>query len=209
MNFIYGIFSFLIISFSKVSASDNCYYNNNYEFFDELFDFNDWRLSHNVDFSSPEEIIWRHSIWQKNKQFVDSHNAEERGFEVALNHLAHEEWPLNCNLMSNDVLQETYFEDPHDKLSSSNNPFPDNNVCLDDNLPSVDWRDKNVVTPIKTKVSVVLVGHFLLLVPLKVITLLKLENSFLLVNHKLLIAMLMELILVAQADLWMTLFNTL
>ena len=152
MNFIYGIFSFLIISFSKVSASDNCYYNNNYEFFDELFDFNDWRLSHNVDFSSPEEIIWRHSIWQKNKQFVDSHNAEERGFEVALNHLAHEEWPLNCNLMSNDVLQETYFEDPHDKLSSSNNPFPDNNVCLDDNLPpSVDWRDKNVVTPIKNQ----------------------------------------------------------
>ena len=120
MNFIHGIISFLIISFSKVSALDTCYFNNNYEFFDELFEFNDWRLSHNVDFSSPEEIIWRHSIWQKNKQFVDSHNAEERGFEVSLNHLAHEEWPLNCNLMSNDVLQETYFEDPHDKLYSSN-----------------------------------------------------------------------------------------
>ena len=152
MNFIYGIISFLIISFSQASTFDNCPFNNNYEFFDELLEFNDWRLSHNVDFSSPEEIIWRHSIWQKNKQFVDSHNAEETGFEVELNHLAHEEWPLICNLMSNDVLQETYFEDPHDKLFSSNNPFSVNNVCLDDNLPSsVDWRDKNVVTPIKNQ----------------------------------------------------------
>ncbi len=152
MNLIYGIISFLIIPFSQASPLNNCPFNNNFELFDELVEFNDWRVNHNVDFSSPEEIIWRHSIWQNNKRFVDSHNAQERGFEVALNQFAHEEWPLDCGLMRNNVLQNTQFQDPHDKLSSSSSPFVDNNVCLDDSLPSsVDWRDKNVVTPIKNQ----------------------------------------------------------
>jgi len=152
MNLFHGIISLIIISFSKASPFNECAFNDNFEFFDELFEFNDWRLNYNVDFSSPEEVIWRHFIWKNNKHFVDSHNADEKGFTVTLNHLAHEEWPLSCILMGNNVLKNTYFEDPHDKLTSSNSPFNNNNICVNDNLPSsVDWRDKNVVTPIKNQ----------------------------------------------------------
>jgi len=137
---------FLPTLFSRPICRDNY----NHEYNRDALDFIDWRHKYNIIYDSPEEMRWRFDIWRDNAKLIRQHNSTEHGFSLELNKFADQLWPLNCNSMRNGRIENTNFKIPTE--------FTNNIVCSQEecyqygNLPeSVDWRDKNVVTPIKNQ----------------------------------------------------------
>ena len=143
---------FLPLFFLPTLFSHNiCRDNYNHEFNRDTLDFIDWRHKYNIIYESPEEMKWRFDIWRDNAKFVRNHDTIENGFSLELNKFADQLWPLSCNSMRNTLIENTNFKIPQ-------KTFNDNIVCSQQEcykyreLPtSVDWRDKNVVTPIKNQ----------------------------------------------------------
>lgn len=124
----------------------------NHEFNRDALNFIDWRHKYGVVYDSPEEHRWRFDIWRDNAKLVREHNSMDKGFHLELNYFSDQLWPLNCNSMRNERIENTEFNLPAytDDL--------DDTLCFDDfcfdqdSIPdSVDWRDKNVVTEIKNQ----------------------------------------------------------
>eukprot|EP00731_Ephydatia_muelleri_P029307 Em0020g951a len=87
--------------------------------------------------------------WRKNADFVNQHNAEGHSYTVSLNKFAH---LTPKDLLKEKIRSPTAEEDPEMTLPAS--PLP----------PSVDWRTKGVVPPVRNQgqcgssVSFALVG---------------------------------------------------
>ena len=105
-----------------------------------------WKREHGRDYDSDEVEQHRHAIWEANKKYVDEHNkmADKIGFTLAMNQyadLTNEEFRRNVNgLLPRD------FSRPREGANVRRVNF---NVS---DLPdTVDWRTKNVVTPVKNQ----------------------------------------------------------
>ena len=48
-----------------------------------------WKAEHGKLYHSPEEEVWRHTVWQNNMKMIQRHNAESmtHGYTLKMNHL--------------------------------------------------------------------------------------------------------------------------
>lgn len=96
--------------------------------------FNDFLIKYNKMYHSPKEFIHRLNIFIENHKFIEEHNKRNETFKLGMNHLGDlqsDELNLGLNLNKDSCAQ---FNIQYDYIS----------------LPkSIDWREKNAVTPVK------------------------------------------------------------
>ena len=44
-----------------------------------------WKTFYNKEYTTQEEELWRHVIWQSNKKYVEKHNSQKLGYTLKLN----------------------------------------------------------------------------------------------------------------------------
>lgn len=102
--------------------------------------FHDWQNEHNVHFPTGEEWVERLEIFSENVDQMIIHNQSNATWTMGLNQYAHmtgDEW---MRFIVGDGLTFPRFENDYaNYMPPSYKANPD----------SVDWRDKNVVTPVK------------------------------------------------------------
>eukprot|EP00731_Ephydatia_muelleri_P025802 Em0017g885a len=107
------------------------------------FDFTDeweeWKKTHNKVYGSEGEELSRHIIWEAKKKYIDEHNAHQKGFgfTLAINKFSD---------LSSQEFKKLYTGLQGDILSVNAKPVHFGGRDLP---PSIDWRDKGYVTPVK------------------------------------------------------------
>ena len=104
-----------------------------------------WKAKFERVYETAEEEIRRHVIWEAHKIYVDTHNknADRFGFTLGMNNFA--------DLENSEFKQwNGLLYDPLRPRNESNVRRVDN---VDDLPATVDWRTKNVVTPVKNQGS--------------------------------------------------------
>jgi len=101
--------------------------------------FNAWASSFNKVYQTPEESAYRFQVYQDNAKFVEEHDAEARGFEVALNEFAD--------------LTNAEFRAMYNGLNISKVPGEmwEQSTLRGDAPATVDWRNHGAVTGVKNQ----------------------------------------------------------
>lgn len=105
-----------------------------------------WKTSFARNYETEEEEYHRHMIWESHKTYVDEHNvnAEKFGYTLAMNDFAD---------MANSEFRSIYNGLlPRDPNYNSTN-VRRVNFNVNDLPDEVDWRTKNLVTPIKNQLQ--------------------------------------------------------
>jgi C1A family cysteine protease len=103
------------------------------------FEFNKFMNKHAKNYLTTKEHTQRKEIFRQNIRFVHSQNRKQRGFSLAINHLA-DRTPLEIKALRGRTHSGEY---------NGGKPFPYKNV-KDSALPeSFDWRIYGAVTPVK------------------------------------------------------------
>lgn len=114
--------------------------------------WNQWKAAHGKLYNESEEG-WRRAVWEKNMKVIELHNWEHsqgrRNFTVAMNafgDMTSEEFRLVMNGFQNQKHKKgDMFQEP----------------ALAEIPPSVDWRKKGCVTPVKDQVGPCPADHLL------------------------------------------------
>jgi cathepsin L len=104
--------------------------------------FNAWTFTHQKEYKSQQEYNTRLSIYRDNLAFIESHNRQNLGFQVAMNKfgdLTNEEFK--------QVFLGTTINATNLKQSENIHEYNPLFALADD----VDWRKKNAVTPVKNQ----------------------------------------------------------
>ena len=101
-----------------------------------------WKRQHGRDYASETESIYRQTIWEANKKYVDNHNANADlwGFTLTTNEYADLE-SSEFTRIYNGLL-------PTARRSNTTRVHQPSNLELPD---KVDWRDQGVVTKVKNQ----------------------------------------------------------
>eukprot|EP00121_Abeoforma_whisleri_P001211 Awhi_evm1s1078 len=107
-------------------------------------EFDAWKVEHGKVYERDIEHKMRFGIWESNKQKIDDFNMhEEKSYELKMNEfgdLTHDEFKVrngyNSNAYVKDPTRPTHHRDPK--------------VAIPD---SIDWRDHDVVSPVKNQGS--------------------------------------------------------
>jgi len=103
--------------------------------------FESFKADYGKVYSSEIEEMYRYAIFKQNLDFVNSWDAEEKGFEVAMNSFG------DLSLAEFTAMYNGYRNDTH-SLRKRNYYVPDTNQVLADD---VDWRKQGAVTPVKNQ----------------------------------------------------------
>ena len=97
---------------------------------------------HSKEYKEDLEELARHTIWQANKKFIDSHNAvaDKFGYTLRMNQFG--------DLQSNEIVDIFNGYRMQERSNTSKMFVPDRNLKL---AATVDWRDKGYVTEIKNQ----------------------------------------------------------
>ena len=121
----------------------NCYHTSTPMIGNDLEEFNAWAVRHNRTWSEKTDISNMFSNWKENRDLVQDHNEhwEEHGYSLELNDFADKQLSNssgNLEQKNLKMVNMTFYE-PVEQPEA-------------DGLPkSVDWRTKNVVTPVKNQ----------------------------------------------------------
>ena len=137
---VFYLFCFFLFSTTRPV----CYSTEDASAYSDLHQFNLWRIKYNKTYEHKTNLTSQFSAWKKNREFINKHNEKNTDYELELNYFAdlhHSQWLRRKAY--NQVMAE------HTKKHKST-PLDDEfyNIVLP---KSVDWRDKNVVTPIKNQ----------------------------------------------------------
>ena len=110
-----------------------CYFTNNITAYDDIQQFNEWRGKYNKTYEKDHNMSHHFNNWLDNRDFVNHHKYD---FTLEINEFAdihHENWKIRNGYKMVQPLAIEHFDDTL-------------------TLPAaVDWRDKNLVTPIKNQ----------------------------------------------------------
>lgn len=138
MNTTWSKFCFFSILFFE----DTCYFTNNATAGDDIQEFNQWRSKYNKSYENESYMSHYFNNWLDNRDFVDHYNSVYDEFTLELNEFAdihHGNWKFR-NGYNQRMAQQ--------KLTIEQLDYDDDDIFLPN---SVDWRDKNLVTPIKNQ----------------------------------------------------------
>ena len=105
-------------------------------------EFQDWKKSWNVTYSSSDVEDVRREIWIDNKCAIDEHNSKNKSWEMGLNQFSDQtssEFQVNYN-----GLNRVIYPRPATK-------YPPSMLNLSDLPKSVDWREHGIVNPVKNQ----------------------------------------------------------
>ena len=131
------------------SALPACRDNWDAQYDKDVIAFNDWADQHDKDYSCVEETKYKFDVWRDNMRYIEAHDADEKGYELGMNHLGDQLWPTRCNGMRNSVMDSTVLQEPIIILG----PPGDEGRQMWPLPASVDWREKGVVTHIKNQMQ--------------------------------------------------------
>jgi len=94
-----------------------------------------WTQEHNKVYSN-EEAVYRFGVFKNNLDYVEASNAQKLGFQLAMNQFGD---------LSHDEFKALYLSAPMEKNVEAR-PYVSTGVKAP---ASMDWRDKNAVTPVK------------------------------------------------------------
>jgi len=137
MNWIF-LFCFTLLTGSPTTQI--CYKTANGALYNDLAHFTSWRQIYNKTYEGETNLTSKFQSWKKNRDYIDRYNARNTHMQLELNGFADIHWVDWINRRaSNRRMAEIELPEPIEMLPE---PF----------LPeSVDWRDKDVVTPIKNQ----------------------------------------------------------
>ena len=110
---------------------------------DYLFLFDAWKAQHGREYTSVEEENYRLSVFAQNLDFIEKHNAEE-SFTVAMNHMGD---MSNEEFRASKLAGGFLYKKWRSFRGASEVAIQDEAAAAD----SVDWRQKNAVTPVKNQ----------------------------------------------------------
>jgi len=134
------LFCFFIFSTTRPV----CYSTDDASAYGDLHQFNLWRIKYNKTYEHKTNLTSQFSAWKKNREFINKHNEKSTDYELELNYFADIHWATWMHRKAyNSIMAEHTgkYEIPILDEDFDNIAIPD----------SVDWRDKNVVTPIKNQ----------------------------------------------------------
>jgi len=107
-----------------------------------VHEFNDWKKTWNVTYSSPDVENVRSKIWMDNKRAIDEHNSQGKS------------WTMGLNRFSDQT--NTEFELQYNGLNPVIYPrpatqYPPPVVNLSELPESIDWRENGIVNPVKNQ----------------------------------------------------------
>ncbi|XP_056636240.1 digestive cysteine proteinase 2-like [Diorhabda sublineata] len=117
--------------------------------------FNEFIRAHNKQYSDVNEHVMRKDIFRQNFRFINSVNRQNRGYSLAVNHLADK---------TNEEMKILRGRIPNGGYNGGK-PFPYKNVDSEDLPEQYDWRLYGAVTPVKDQAvcgscwSFATVGH--------------------------------------------------
>ena len=121
-----------------------CYSTDDSSMYGDLHQFNLWRLKYNKIYAGETNLTVPFSTWRMNRDFVNEHNEKDQDYTLELNHFAdihRSQWTrrkaYNNIMAENNITYE---------IPTLDNAYNDGSIPN-----SVDWRDKDVVTPIKNQ----------------------------------------------------------
>ncbi len=131
------ILCFLVLN-SHLGAT--CYKTANTTNPQDLHDFHHWRGAYNKTYTGEKNLTALFNNWIQNRDYIEKHNEQDHGFKLGLNQFA--------DIDKSHLTQQSHY---NHRLAERNFFAP--TECEEDiNLPpSVDWRPKGVVTPVKNQ----------------------------------------------------------
>jgi len=105
-------------------------------------EFQEWKAEYGKSYATPSEEAYRLKVFHENMNFIESHDAEAKGYTVGMNQFG-DLTVAEFSAMVNGLRM------PKEKKSNVDPALA--KVDLLGLPPSVDWRQKGVVTPIKNQ----------------------------------------------------------
>lgn len=111
--------------------------------YSQVKEFHDFTIQYNKTYSSVDTLLRAFDYFQENLQKIQSHNASFHGYEIGLNQFA----DLNVYQFNELVKKGNgYYQVLKSTIGSPCSKFVSDGKTLPE---SVDWRTKDVVTPVK------------------------------------------------------------
>ena len=126
-----------------------------------------WKTEHGKSYESQREELERHLVWLSNREYINTHNknADILGFKLSMNQFtdivsnqnAAVQMSINLQLQEEGEFAEQYLSQTISKPASHpvmNGEFITSLRLSEDNVPQfVDWRQEEIVTPVKHQVA--------------------------------------------------------
>ena len=122
-----------------------CYSTDDGTAYQDLHQFNVWRLKYNKTYNGETNLTTKYSAWRENRDFINTHNGNNSEYQLELNAFGDIYWPRWIHRPGyNHLMAEREMSYIIPELSES--------LIDESSLPtSTDWRHMKIVTPVKNQ----------------------------------------------------------